>query len=83
MRVTFLIIRKDVGILNDKFSLPQCSSSSSQSGAYQVELGRDSGSVFVGPRFQAVYDEFMWNERICAQYCTQMERDTGSASGSF
>lgn len=30
-----------------------------------------------------VYDEFMWNVRICAQYYTQMERDTGSATGSF
>lgn len=55
MKITVLITRKDVGILNGRFPVPQCSSSSSQSAAYQLELERGSGSVCVGPSFQAVY----------------------------
>lgn len=49
MRTAFLITRKDVGILNDKFSVPQCASSSRQwqDAVYQVGLGKGSGSVCV------------------------------------
>ena len=56
MRTAFLISRKDVGILNEKFSVPQCSSSSShwQDAVYLVALENGSESVCVGPAFQNV-----------------------------
>lgn len=63
-RIAFLIARKDVGILNDKLSVPQCSSlqvsdhhitsSQWQDTVYQVALRKGSGSVCVGPNFQTV-----------------------------
>lgn len=81
MRITFLIIMKAVGILNDKFSLPQCSSSSSQSAAYQVELGRGSGSLL-----DHAFKLFMMNScgmREFVHSAVHRGRDARSALGSF